>query len=133
MEVKPLTDQLNVSGQISIDDVAALQAAGVKSIICNRPDHEEANQVLHSDIANAAEKHGIAFVFMPITPGQMTQDNVNEFSQSLNTLDKPIHAYCRSGMRSTSLWGLSQTLNGLSKERVLQTAAEAGYDLSKLL
>ena len=35
-----LDEKLSVTGQISIDDIEEIAAAGYKSIICNRPDYE---------------------------------------------------------------------------------------------
>ena len=132
-EVKTLTEQLTVSGQISAADVEALKAAGVRSIVCNRPDNEEANQVAHTTIADAAKDKGIEFVFMPVISGQMTQDNVDDFAKALKSLPEPIHAYCRSGMRCTSLWGLSQKQAGVDARSIAEKASTAGYDISKLL
>jgi sulfide:quinone oxidoreductase len=40
MDIVKLDHQLSVSGQISVDDISAIVAAGYKSIICNRPDYE---------------------------------------------------------------------------------------------
>lgn len=133
METKTITEQLTVSGQINEDDVATLKAAGIKSIICNRPDNEEATQPAHTTIADAAKTHDIEFTFVPVIAGQMTQENVDDFAKAIKNLPEPIHAYCRSGMRSTSLWGLSQSQAGMSRNEVLQKATAAGYDLTKLL
>lgn len=133
METKQLTEQLSVSGQITVADLESLKAAGIKSIICNRPDNEEPNQISHVHIEAATKENGMAFVFMPVISGQVTQDNVADFGRALTTLPQPVHAYCRSGMRCTSLWGLSETLKGADKPTILETAAQSGYDLSKVL
>src|SRR3546814_533169 len=44
MDIKTINSQLGVSPQIEPDEVAAIVAAGYRSIICNRPDGEEAGQ-----------------------------------------------------------------------------------------
>jgi sulfide:quinone oxidoreductase len=41
---KPITPSLSVSEQVLPQDIAALAAAGFKSVICNRPDGEGADQ-----------------------------------------------------------------------------------------
>ena len=41
MEYREISDNYSVSGQILPDDIAALKAAGFKSVICNRPDNEQ--------------------------------------------------------------------------------------------
>ncbi|WP_224019988.1 beta-lactamase hydrolase domain-containing protein, partial [Burkholderia vietnamiensis] len=40
MNIRKLTDTLSVSPQIAATDLPALQAAGVRAIVCNRPDGE---------------------------------------------------------------------------------------------
>ena len=40
-----LDEKLFVTGQISVDDLAKIAAAGYKSIICNRPDYEEGKKL----------------------------------------------------------------------------------------
>ena len=44
MEYRQITDEYAVSGQIAADDIAAIKAAGFRSIICNRPDDEQPGQ-----------------------------------------------------------------------------------------
>lgn len=133
MEIKSLTKDLTVSGQISPKDVNHLKVSGVNSIICNRPDNEEALQVSHTEIKQAANNANIHFVYMPVISGQITQADVDDFAAALAELPKPIHSYCRSGMRCTSLWGLSQKQAGKASAEIIQVANHAGYDLSKLL
>ena len=45
--------------------------------------------------------------------------------------DKPVLAFCKSGMRATSLWALSQA-GKLTTEEILRQAAACGYDLAPL-
>ncbi|NBS97707.1 MAG: TIGR01244 family phosphatase, partial [Betaproteobacteria bacterium] len=44
MEIKTLDPDLGVTGQIAVSDLPAIVAAGYRSIICNRPDHEGSDQ-----------------------------------------------------------------------------------------
>ena len=133
METKPLTHELTVSGQITVEDVTELSNAGVKSIICNRPDQEEAQQPSFETIEDAAKVLGIEFVYQPVISGQMTQQNVDDFANAIKSLPTPIHAYCRSGMRCTSLWGLSLKQAGADSQHIVKTATDAGYDITKLI
>ncbi|MGH1438643.1 MAG: TIGR01244 family sulfur transferase [Cellvibrionaceae bacterium] len=131
MERKVINDSLSVSGQISIADIAQLQDEGVKTIICNRPDHEDPGQLEVDQVKAAAESAGLAFYFMPVVSGQVGQAQGEQFSRILSEAPKPIHAYCRSGTRCTILWAITELLAGQDKNTVVQTAANAGYDLSK--
>ena len=43
-------------------------------------------------------------------------------------LPKPVLAYCRTGMRSTTMWALSQA-GQMPLPQIIETAAKAGFDL----
>jgi len=60
MEFKRLTDDLSISPQIAVKDVAAIRAAGYRAIICNRPDGEGPDQPTFVEIEAAAREQGIA-------------------------------------------------------------------------
>lgn len=129
MAFKQLTDQMFVSPQVSLDDVKAASEAGIKMLISNRPDQEEAGQVPAEDMAAAAQAHGLAFRHIPILPGKATDTAVDAFGQALQEADGPVLAFCRSGMRSASLWALSQA-GTRPVDDILSRASDAGYDLS---
>lgn len=130
MDRKNFTKDLSVSGQITVDEVAELKAAGVRSIICNRPDHEDRGQPEFGAIADTAKKQGLAVNFMPVVSSQLTAEKGVEFGKLTAELPKPVHAYCRSGTRCTVLWALSELNAGTDREQVIQQANKAGYDLS---
>lgn len=131
MELKRLTPALSVAPQIAPDELAAAAAAGFTTLICNRPDGEQPGQPDHETMARAAEAAGLRFVFQPVVSGQVRPEHARAFGEALAQSTGPVLAYCRTGTRSTTLWALSQA--GLRPwAEVLQTAAAAGYDLSKL-
>ena len=132
MEKKIINEEITVSGQIVKEDVGHLEAQGVKSIICNRPDGEGSDQPNFVEIEEAAKQCGIDIHYLPVTSGKVTDQNVDDFSSLYAMLTKPVHAYCRSGMRSTTLWALSSIQQGVSSESVINTAKNAGYDLSSI-
>ena len=103
MDIKKITDTLSVGGQISADDVPALAAMGFRSLICNRPDGEAADQSPFSAIATTAQSAGLATRYIPIVPGHMSDADLKAFAQAMSELPKPIFAYCRSGSRSATL------------------------------
>jgi len=59
MNERRVTDELAVSPQISVADVADIAAAGFASIVCNRPDDESADQVAFAEIEAAAKTAGL--------------------------------------------------------------------------
>jgi uncharacterized protein (TIGR01244 family) len=107
MDIRPVADGYAVSGQIQPSDVEEIAAAGYKTIIANRPDSEE-GAVPHADIKKAAEAAGLEFHYIPVISGAVTADNVNDMAAALENAKSPVFAYCRSGARSTNLYGLVQ-------------------------
>lgn len=110
MEYRQISENYSVSGQIAAEDVGAIKAAGFKSVICNRPDEEQPGQPPHDAIKAAVQDAGLAFRYIPVISGQMTQDNVTEQAEALAELEGPVLAFCRSGARCTNLYGLVQEL-----------------------
>ena len=132
MDKRIVSEEFSSSGQLSAQDVALLAEQGVKSIFCNRPDGEDPGQPDVSEIEEAAKQLGIAFHFLPVVSGQMTNQNVADFASTYATTPKPIHAYCRSGTRSTTLWAISRIQAGEDRDAVVSAAQKAGFDLSGL-
>jgi len=104
MEYRQISEDYSVSGQIQPEDVAAIKAAGFKSVICNRPDDEQPGQPSADTVKKAVETAGLAFRYIPVISGQMTAENVEDQAEALDELDGPVFAYCRSGARCTNLF-----------------------------
>lgn len=127
----PLSGTLSVAGQISPADLSEIARAGFKSVICNRPDGESPDQFTHLDLAAAASQAGLTLAYQPVVSGRVTPQDGQAFAELVTRLPKPTLAYCRSGMRSATLWALSQAGSRPWPELV-QRAAEAGFNLSGL-
>ena len=132
METKFLTPVLSVSAQISVAELADLAQAGFKSIICNRPDGEAADQPGYHEIAKAAEALGLQARYLPTETGKVTDEQGVAFGKLMEELPKPVLAYCRSGMRSTTMWALANAGN-LPMPDIIEAADHAGYDLKGLV
>lgn len=131
MAVKKLTDNISVASQLDIADVPAIAKSGFKSIVCNRPDGESPDQPPFEAIRAAAQAEGLDVHFQPVLTGKITERDVDTFADLIRDLPKPILAYCRSGTRCTTLWALAEAGN-YSTDEILETAANAGYDLYPL-
>lgn len=131
MNLHKLDDQLSVAGQITPDDVAALAEAGFTMLVANRPDNEQPGQPPMAAIADAAREHGMAWHYLPVQSGNVTDDDADQFSPLLEEADGPILAFCRSGMRCSALWALSRAETHDADE-LLTIAGQAGYDLTPL-
>ena len=62
----------------------------------------------------------------------MTPENIQRQNDVVNASVGPVLAYCASGTRCTVIWSLARAAEGVPADDILQTAAEAGYDLSGL-
>jgi uncharacterized protein (TIGR01244 family) len=112
MEYRQISEDYSVSGQIQPEEIAAIKAAGFKSVICNRPDDEQPGQPSADSVKAAVEAAGLAFRYIPVISGQITAQNVEDQAEALDELEGPIFAYCRSGARCTNLYGLIQQSKG---------------------
>lgn len=108
MNKKELTAKLTVGPQIQPDDLQALADSGFRSIICNRPDGEASDQPTFAQISTAAKVMNIEAKYLPVVPGIITDQDVENFSNALLELPHPTFAYCRTGFRSKKLWSLGQ-------------------------
>jgi sulfide:quinone oxidoreductase len=128
MDTKTLTAALSVAPQITPLDLKALREAGFRSVICNRPDGEAADQPGFEEIARAAHDQGLHCHYLPAESGKVTDAQAAAFGVLMAELPKPVLAYCRTGMRSTTMWALSQA-GQLPLAQIIERAAGAGFDL----
>ncbi len=132
MEIKNLAPGIAVSPQIVSADIAAIAQAGFKSVICNRPDGEGADQPGFKEIEAAALNAGLQIKYLPAESGKVTDEQGAAFGRLMDELPKPVLAYCRTGMRSTTMWALANA--GKSPlPALIEAAAKAGYDLKGLV
>ena len=103
--INPLTPDFAVAPQLGPQDMPAVAAAGYKSVIINRPDHEGGpDQPTAADVAAAARAAGLQVEYQPVVSGGMTPADVARFAELLDTLPGPVLAYCRTGTRCTHLY-----------------------------
>ena len=103
------------------------------SLVCNRPDGESQDQVAFETLSAAAEALGITVVNLPFKSGEQTDAQVQKFADLLDEAQaksEKVHAYCRTGNRSTCLWSAAAVSRGASAQEVLATAKEVGFDVS---
>ncbi|BDW96531.1 hypothetical protein MACH10_22160 [Thalassospira tepidiphila] len=128
MEIKTISNGFSVSPQIVADDVKEIAKRGFRSIVCNRPDGEGADQPTFEEISNAAKEAGLEVRYQPIVSGKVSDDDARDFGRLYDELPKPVFAYCRTGTRSTTLWSLSQAAH-LDTSEILRATKAAGYDM----
>ena len=132
MTMKKLSNHFYVGPQIEIDDIEDIQISGIKSVICLRPDGEGPNQPAFDTLKIQSTALALSAHYLPIVPGQISEDQVAEFADMVTKSPGPVFAYCRSGMRATALWALHQAKIGQSVDEILAAAKSAGHDLTAL-
>lgn len=107
--LRPLSSDVSVAGQLDASAMAELARAGFKSVINNRPDHEGGpDQPANASIQSAAISAGLAYAYLPVNPAVQSADEVAQFRALVETLPKPIAAFCRTGTRCGKLFQAAQ-------------------------
>ncbi len=110
MDINVLDQQVSVSGQITPSDVVEFANQGIEVLVCNRPDNEAEGQPAYQEVAIAAQAAGLNIVNIPFSGGQMQPEQVDEFAKLLAGGQR-IHAYCRTGNRSSQIWAAATQAN----------------------
>jgi uncharacterized protein (TIGR01244 family) len=108
IDITQHNSQFSTAGQINPEQISEVAALGYKSVIDNRPDMEGGSeQPLHTDIEKLVKASGMEFAYLPVISGAITAEQVEQMAALIETLPKPILAFCRSGARSTNLYHLA--------------------------
>jgi sulfide:quinone oxidoreductase len=123
---------MSVAGRLDRADIDALAAAGVRTIINNRPDGEDPGQLPAAEARRIAEGHGIAYHHIPITAATLSRADVDAYATVLHDGPTPVVAHCRSGTRSALLWALTRMRDGADPLSLIAAAAQHGIDIASL-
>ena len=66
--------------------------------------------------------------YLPAEPGKVTDEHAAAFAGLMAELPKPVLAFCRTGMRSATLWALAQA-GSMPFPQIIERASKAGFDL----
>ena len=127
--IRHINESISVAPQIAVEQVADIAAAGIKTIVNNRPDDEDAGQPSGDAIRAAAEAEGLNYVAIPVTHAGFSHPQIDAMTQALTEAKGPVLAFCRSGTRSCNLWALAAAKAGRNPNLLLAQAEDAGYDL----
>lgn len=109
MKAKFLSDAFAVAARLTPCDMEWVHAQGFRTLICNRPDAEASDQPVFQAIEDTARAVGLTAHYLPIAGGGRPSENdIARFQTLLQTAEKPVLAYCRSGTRSAMLFTLSR-------------------------
>jgi sulfide:quinone oxidoreductase len=129
MQTLRITPALSIAEQIDERDVQTLAAAGIKSIVCNRPDSEGGTP--SERIGAACARLGLKFFSQPVNYSALGVADGEQFGRILQQCDEPVLAYCRTGRRSAALWAIAAApLAGA--QAVAERTARIGIGLGEI-
>lgn len=107
MKVTELAPEVFATGQVTEQDLKLVAEQGVRTVINNRPDHEEPGQPLTEDLRRTAESLGLNYIYQPVVSGAMTPQSIEDFRAIYPTVEKPLLIFCKTGARSAYLFQAS--------------------------
>ena len=111
LPVQALTPEFCVAPQLEPAAMAAAAAAGFRSVINNRPDFEGGtDQPTSAVIEAAALAAGLEYRHLPVNGAYQSPEEIEAFKLLIDSMPKPILAFCRSGARSTRLYAAASQL-----------------------
>jgi sulfide:quinone oxidoreductase len=129
--MRRLNETTTISPQLMRSDLSALSAGGVEALVCARPDGEAPNQPAADLLGKAAEEVGLAFLHLPVTPGQLPSDQ-DARAYSAFARGRKVHVYCAHGPRAILLASLAAAAEGRRLSVIKQDAEGAGIDLTPI-
>jgi len=104
-QVHPVSADVCVAPQLEPSAMAWAAQQGFKSVINNRPDFEGGpTQPTSAAMEAAARAAGLEYAFLPVNGGYQSPEEIARFGELLQSMPKPILAFCRSGARSGKLF-----------------------------
>ncbi|MFS8048727.1 bifunctional sulfur transferase/dioxygenase Blh [Rhizobium sp. BR 314] len=129
MSAIKISEKLSVSHQPSVEDIQALAGEGFTTLINNRPDREENTQSGTQVESKEANRLGLSYAFIPVTPDTITEADVRAFQKTVLDSKGPVFAHCKTGTRSLSLYLIGEVLDGrMSADEAVEFGRSRGAD-----
>ncbi len=117
IQITQHSTEFSTAPQIKVDDIAEIAQLGFKTIINNRPDFEGgAEQPTSQELKKMTEKFGLSYLHIPVVPNNIQANDIAAFNSALESADKPVLGFCRTGNRAASLYKLAQSGNGATQQ-----------------
>lgn len=129
MTINTLTDTFSASGELSEQDLTYLFDNGVSTLINVRPDNEAPDQKNSADWRVLCQKHGFYYIHIPVSLCQYTAHDIQQFKDALNSAEKKVHSFCRTGARAAHLFALANK-EACTFDQLQTLLKSKGYDLN---
>ncbi len=109
-DITAIDPQFSFAPQIYPESMVEIAAAGYRSVLNARPDHEGGEEQPTSSVLGAAAASAkLAYAYLPVVPSEINEDTVTQFAALIAELPKPILGFCLSGKRAARLYQLATT------------------------
>ncbi|MDB9311109.1 sulfur transferase domain-containing protein [Aphanizomenon sp. CS-733/32] len=128
-DLKKVSENLSIAGQISSEELKQLAIDGFKSVLNLRSPDE--NGFFH-DEKQEAQIVGLEYTNIPLNPQEPNQELTKEAIQEIENLPKPILIHCAGGARAGGIALIAEAIQaGLTYEQIAQKANELGINLEQ--
>ena len=111
LPIRAVAPDVCVAPQLRPEAMAEAARAGFRSVVNNRPDFEHGpDQPTNAAIEAAARAAGLEYRFLPVAGGYQSPEEAAAMACLLQELPRPLLMFCRSGARSTRLYGLAMSV-----------------------
>ena len=126
--VRPITADLSVAGQVTAAQLQQAAEAGFKSVFNLRAPGEEGYL---SDEQALAEAAGLTYAATPVKPPELDQATIDSLLAEIDALPKPALIHCGVGLRAGAMAMMHlATRQGMTPEQAFAKAEELGFDCS---
>jgi uncharacterized protein (TIGR01244 family) len=132
---RKLTDDVSISGQITVANVKALHDKGFKTIVNMQPDDESPDQAKYKQMQSAAQDAGLGYGYVPVKKGAVVPGTAAEALTSiLKRMPKPLLVYGDTPEHPAKTWALAEASRpgGLDAAAILATVKSAGVPADDL-
>lgn len=124
--VKKISDELTVGGQLTPEQFQQAAQSGFKSVLNLRSTDEQGFMTSEQQLVESA---GLQYKNISVKPNAINEELTTEVLKQIDDLPKPALIHCASGMRAGAMAFMNlATRQGLTPEQVFSKAEEAGFD-----
>lgn len=132
MQTRPLEPGVEITSALTVDELDEVKARGFHAVVCNRIEGESEDFPDEARYREKAEQLGIAWVHIPVKPGEYSEADIHSFAKALKQLPRPLLAFCRTGKRATHLWAYAKRRHEqCDLAELFEAAHVAGVDLEE--
>jgi uncharacterized protein (TIGR01244 family) len=104
LEINRIHDNFCATGQMTSQSLVEAVELGFKTIFNYRPDGEGGpDQPISNELQETAEKLGLSYFYIPVVPGSLKPEQLQEFIRLYSVAEKPVLGFCRGGSRAARM------------------------------